>query len=69
MTRIEGTRLTLDQAERLLAGNFAPEADPDDDRELLNYRKAIDFVSECLAIADPITEGKAYPSFFCFSHF
>ena len=45
-THIEGTRLTLDQAERLLAGNLVPEADPDDARELLNYRKAFDFISE-----------------------
>lgn len=29
-THIEGTRLTLDQAERLLAGNLVSEADPDD---------------------------------------
>jgi len=56
-THIEGTRLTLDQAERLLAGNLVPEADPDDARELLNYRKAFDFVSEYLASGDPITEG------------
>jgi Fic family protein len=56
-THIEGTRLTLDQAERLLAGNIVPEADPDDARELLNYRKAFDFVSEYLASGDPITEG------------
>lgn len=56
-THIEGTRLTLDQAERLLAGNSVPEADPDDARELLNYRKAFDFVSEYLAGGDPITEG------------
>lgn len=56
-THIEGTRLTLNQAERLLAGNLVPEADPDDARELLNYRKAFDFVSEYLASGDPITEG------------
>ena len=56
-THIEGTRLTLDQAERLLAGSLVPEADPDDVRELLNYRKAFDFVSEYLASGDPITEG------------
>ncbi len=34
-THIEGTQLTLDQAERLLAGEAVPEADPDDARELL----------------------------------
>ncbi|MBI2862136.1 MAG: Fic family protein [Chloroflexi bacterium] len=60
-THIEGTRLTLDQAERLLAGNPVPEADPDDVRELLNYRRAFDFVSEYLGtggpIGGPITEG------------
>jgi hypothetical protein len=39
-THIEGTRLTLDQAERLWNGEVVPEADPDDTRELLNYRWA-----------------------------
>ena len=47
-THIEGTQLTLDQAERLMAGESVPEADPDDVRELLNYRRAFDFVSEYL---------------------
>lgn len=56
-THIEGTRLTLDQAERLLAGQPVPEADPDDVRELLNYRNAFDFVSEYLETGGPITEG------------
>ncbi|MBM4026907.1 MAG: Fic family protein [Planctomycetes bacterium] len=56
-THIEGTRLTLDQAERLLAGESVPEADPDDVRELLNYRQAFEFVSEYLDSGAPITEG------------
>lgn len=56
-THIEGTRLTLEQAERLWKGDIVPEADPDDARELLNYRKAFDFVSEYLKSGDPITEG------------
>jgi len=47
-THIEGTRLTLDQAERLWKGEAVPEADPDDTRELLNYGNAFEFVSECL---------------------
>lgn len=47
-THIEGTRLTLDQAERLWKGEAVPEADPDDARELLNCRAAFEFVSECL---------------------
>ena len=34
-THIEGTRLTLEQSEGLLAGEAVPEADPDDARELL----------------------------------
>jgi len=56
-THIEGTRLTLEQAERLLEGKAVPEADADDVRELLNYRRAFDFVSEYLEGGDPITEG------------
>lgn len=56
-THIEGTRLTLEQAERVLEGNPVPEADPDDIRELLNYRKAFEFVSEYLENGGPITEG------------
>ncbi|HDQ44504.1 MAG TPA: Fic family protein [bacterium] len=56
-THIEGTHLTLDQAERLLAGETVPETDPDDARELLNYRRAFEFVSEYLDSGAPITEG------------
>ena len=44
-THIEGTQLTLEQSERLLAGQSVPEADPDDVRELLNYRDAFDLVA------------------------
>ncbi len=56
-THIEGTHLTLDQAERLLAGEPVPEADPDDARELLNYRRAFEFVSEYLDSGAPVTKG------------
>ncbi len=56
-THIEGTRLTLDQAQRLWKGEAVPEAEPDDTRELLNYRVAFEFVSECLDSGDPVTEG------------
>lgn len=56
-THIEGAKLTLDQAERLWKGEAVPEADPDDTRELLNYRSAFEFVSECLDSGDPISEG------------
>lgn len=56
-THIEGTHLTLDQAERLWNGEVVPEANPDDVRELLNYRSAFGFISKCLDSGDPITEG------------
>ena len=56
-THIEGTRLTLEQAEQLLEGNSVPEANPDDVRELLNYKMAFEFVSEYLEDGGPITEG------------
>ena len=56
-THIEGTHLTLEQSERLLAGEAVPEADPDDTRELLNYRGAFEFVSTYLGHGGPITEG------------
>jgi len=56
-THIEGTLLTLEQSKRLLAGETVPEADPDDVRELLNYRGAFEFVSSYLGQGRPIAEG------------
>ena len=56
-THIEGTQLTLDQAERILNGEKIPETNPDDVQELLNYRKAFEFVTESLDSGDPITEN------------
>lgn len=56
-THIEGTRLTLEQAEDIMAGRQVSEADPDDVRELLNYRDAFEFVSEYLGNGGPISEG------------
>ncbi len=35
-SHIEGTRLTVGQAEKAWGGQAVPEADPDDVRELLN---------------------------------
>ncbi len=55
-THIEGTRLTIEDAEALLAGRAVPEADPEDARELLNFRDAFDFVSGYLNDGGPITE-------------
>ncbi len=56
-THIEGTRLTVEDAAEILAGRDVPGADPDDTRELLNYREAFDYVSEYLNDGGPITEG------------
>ncbi len=56
-THIEGTQLTLEQSQRLMAGESVPEADPEDARELLNYRRAFEFVSEYLDSGAPVTEG------------
>ena len=56
-THIEGTRLTLEQAGRLLAGEAVAGTDPDDVRELLNYRDAFEFVSDYLNDSGPVTEG------------
>ncbi len=56
-THIEGTRLTLEESEVLLAGKTVPGADPDDVRELLNYRGAFEFVSTWLGGGGPVTEG------------
>jgi Fic family protein len=56
-THIEGTQLTLDEAERLWAGEKVEGANRDDVRELLNYRDAFSLVSEYLGSGEPITEG------------
>ena len=56
-THIEGTKLTLAESALLLDGEAVPEADPDDVRELLNYRDAFEFVSTWLGSGGPITEG------------
>ena len=56
-THIEGAELTLYESQLLLAGEAVPGADPDDVRELLNYRDAFEFVSGWLDGGEPITEG------------
>ena len=56
-THIEGTKLTLEESRLVFAGEAVPEADPDDVRELLNYRDAFEFVSTWLGSGEPITEG------------
>lgn len=56
-THIEGTQLTIEQAEQVWAGRNVSEADADDVRELLNYRRAFDLVSEYLSSGAPVSEG------------
>ncbi len=56
-THIEGTHLTLEESEKLLAGKKVAGADPDDTREILNYRDAFDLVTEYLDSGEPITES------------
>lgn len=56
-THIEGTQLTLEQSEKLLAGETVENINIDDKKELLNYRKAFEFVSQYLDENQPITEG------------
>lgn len=56
-THIEGTHLSLDQSEKLLSGKKLSKVDTEDVKELLNYKKAFDFVSDYLLSQMPITEG------------
>lgn len=56
-THIEGTHLTLDQSERLIAGEKMAGVDSEDVRELLNYKKAFDFVADYVFSQGQITEG------------
>jgi Fic family protein len=56
-THIEGTQLTLEQSERILAGKKVLGARPDDAKELLNYKKAFELVSDYLESGEPITEA------------
>ena len=56
-THIEGTQLTIEQAESLWAGETVEGAHPDDVRELLNYREAFALVSQYLESGEPVTEG------------
>lgn len=56
-THIEGTELTIEQAERVWSGAGDPEAPEDDARELLNYRDAFHLVSDYLESGEPVTEA------------
>lgn len=56
-THIEGTQLSVEQAEQLWAGHEVSGANADDVREFLNYRAAFDLVSEYLSSGAPSSEG------------
>lgn len=56
-THIEGTQLTLEQSEQLLAGKLVEGVSPDDRQELLNYRDAFQMVAEYLLSGLPLTES------------
>jgi Fic family protein len=55
-THIEGTQLTLSQAQKILTGKSIKGTRKDDRQELLNYRDAMDFVSEYLGKKSQITQ-------------
>ena len=55
-THIEGTRLTLSQAQRILDGGSVSGVIPDDRQEILNYKDAINLVSEYLGKKSEIKE-------------
>lgn len=56
-THIEGTALSLDEAKCLLEGKKVKGVNRDDEKELLNYKKAMDFISKYLGKDDPVSEG------------
>lgn len=56
-THIEGTQLTLEQSEQLWAGQHLATVNPDDSKELLNYRQAFDLVVGYVGDGERITEG------------
>lgn len=56
-THIEGTQLTLEQSQQLWAGQHLAKVDPDDVKELLNYRQAFNLVANYIEDGAPIIEG------------
>jgi len=56
-THIEGTNLTLETAERIWVGKRVAGVDPNDKRELLNYRRAFESLSRFLESEHPISEA------------
>ncbi len=56
-THIEGTQLTIEESEQLWQGHHLAGVNPDDAKELLNYRQAFELVSNYVGDGGPITEG------------
>jgi Fic family protein len=56
-THIEGTALSLEQAKNILDGKKVKGVNKDDEKELLNYKKAMDFISKYLGKDTDFTEG------------
>jgi Fic family protein len=56
-THIEGTQLTLSDSMRILTGHSVKGVLPDDRQELLNYKEAMEYVSEYLDNKSDLTEG------------
>ena len=56
-THIEGTALSLEQARSILEGKKVKGVNRDDEKELLNYKKEMDFISKYLGKDDPVSEG------------
>ena len=56
-TRIEGTAINFGQAQDILSGKKVKGVNRDDEKELLNYKKAMNFISKYLNKNDPISEG------------
>ena len=56
-THIEGTALSLEQAKSILEGKKVKGVNRDDEKELLNYKKAMNFLSKYLGKDHPVSEG------------
>jgi Fic family protein len=56
-THIEGTALSLEQAKNILEGKKVKGVSRNDEKELLNYKKAMGFISKYLGKDNPVSEG------------
>lgn len=56
-THIEGTALSLEQAINILEGEKVKGVSRDDEKEILNYKKAMEFISKYLGKDEPVSEN------------